>query len=155
MQGLDYDRTSNSALCELVGVLERSNSNSKDFLSKKSRLLKVAKGYIKKINYEVKFDIVRLDSQIQCCFASLIGRYRFDELVKSKDYSRALLKDTQRALRAIVAFLSCPETAHLLKFDANPRVYNGRLGACVLGLLNSGSDTASRPHRTLHCQRWD
>jgi hypothetical protein len=127
-------------LQELGKSINLDAENAQNFAKAGRQMLERAKRFVPSAKHEVIFDVLKLRQQIESHLASLVLRFQSQEISTNRDYSRCLLEDVRQYLSAIDAFTSIPELSVVLKPIEEKPDSVPRLGACILGLLNSGVD---------------
>ncbi len=129
-----------AALAALGKSIELESKNAQHFVEAGRKMLLRAKRYVPAAKHEVIFDTQKLHHQIESRLESLIHRFQSGEIASNHDYSRSLLEETRQYLSTIDSFKSIPELSSVLKSEDDKSDSVPRLGACILGLLNSGVD---------------
>jgi hypothetical protein len=96
--------------------------------------------YLKLTNYKLAFDTLRFNEALEREIKSLVHKFSSSEVSHSKDYARRLLEETKSYLSALRAIGENSILSGLLQQSEPLEKNSPRLGACILGLLDSGVD---------------
>ncbi|MER2513051.1 MAG: hypothetical protein ABTQ25_11680 [Nitrosomonas ureae] len=127
-----------SAINELGKSIRREYENAQHASNTNKKSLLHAKRFVPEAKYEVEFDVKKFRQQIVSRWDSFIHRFKSKEIATNPDYSRRLLEDTRQYLALMDSFISVAELSFVLRSD--PYKIVPKLGACILGLLDSGID---------------
>jgi hypothetical protein len=125
---------------ELRTAMGREVANARDFLTRSERLRTRSGRYVSLQDYELSVDVAKLAERLRGYVEALVARFHSPCVVTDREFSRALLADTRRYLFVIDDFKRVPALSAVFTQSPESHIGDRRLGACVLGLLNSGVD---------------
>lgn len=127
-----------TVLLELKNSIERIYADAQHFTTTSNKTLGYAKRFVPIAKHVVVFDVDKFRNQLDAYLENLIFKFRSSDIVNNRELSRRLLEDTHQYLCAIDSFTSATELSSVLKPDQAKIDSDPHLGACILGLLNSG-----------------
>jgi len=128
------------SVAEFRSAIAREIANASDILTRSEKLLGRSVRYVSLQDYELSFDVVKLAARLSGYVEALVARFHSPSVATDREFSRTLLADTRRYLTVIDDFKRITELSAVLTHPTESQICERRLGACVLGLLNSGVD---------------
>lgn len=128
------------AINEVILLVDIEFKNTKKFASKVDFERLRSKKYVPEKNYEISVDDKSLNEKLLECVDSLVRRFGSPEVEQCADYARSVLLDAKRYLEAINSIVSDKNLTCILRRSSEVDEGRSRLGACILGLLDSGLD---------------
>lgn len=151
IRGLLASIVSDRAKAKTARLLEAVDQAVKNVLPTANELVTqretiegLAGEFVQLEDYKVDFDIQRFASRLNAYGESLVSRFTSSSVATSREYARTLLEDTKNYLSVIDEFSRISELASVLAPTPTALANHFPLGACVLGLIDSGMDVLLR-----------
>lgn len=125
---------------ELRRTIAREVDTATQLLSESKDLAIRVKSFKQPEDYEVRVDSRVFADRISGHVSILISRFSSPLIATDKQYARQLLEDTRRYLMAVDSFVRNKELGAVLVPTRENDGERPKLGACVMGLLDSGLD---------------
>jgi hypothetical protein len=125
-------------------AIERELLTANEFVAQNESMEGLAREFVPLEDYKVDFDIQKFGSRLNAQGESLVSRFTSSSVATSREYARSLLEDTKKYLTVIDAFSRIAELSNVLAPTPRGLTNSFPLGACVLGLIDSGMDVLLR-----------
>ena len=125
---------------ELRRIVAREAETAKQLYSETGKLVIKASSFKQPEDYEIRVDRRVFTDRMSGHVTSLINRFGSSLIATDKQYARQLLEDTRRYLMAVDSFAKNKELETVLVPPSEGDGERPKLGACVMGLLDSGVD---------------